>query len=114
MVVFTKKEVVIDNFHGTDIADPYRWLEDSKNPEVQQWVDLQNEKTQAFLATFPNRDKVKAKLTETWNFPKYTVPRKEGDYYYFHKNDGLQNQAVFYRAKDLNSDQLDVILIRTR
>lgn len=110
MVVFTKKEVVVDNFHGTEIADPYRWLEDPKNPEVQEWVDLQNEKTQAYLTGYPHRDKVKAKLTETWNFPKYTVPRKEGDYYYFHKNDGLQNQAVFYRVKDLNFDQLEVIL----
>ncbi|MDN4606904.1 prolyl oligopeptidase family serine peptidase [Sporosarcina highlanderae] len=110
MVVFTKKEVVTDNFHGTEIADPYRWLEDPKNPEVQQWVDLQNEKTQEYLSGYPHKDKVKAKLTETWNFPKYTVPRKEGDYFYFHKNDGLQNQAVFYRVKDLDADELEVIL----
>ena len=60
--------------------------------------------------TFPDREKVKNKLTETWNYPKYTVPRKEGDYFYFHKNDGLQNQAVFYRTKDLDSKELEVVL----
>ncbi|MCG7344584.1 prolyl oligopeptidase family serine peptidase [Sporosarcina sp. ACRSL] len=110
MVLFTRKEEVVENFHGTDIRDPYRWLEQPENPEVQQWVDEQNSQTQKFIATFPHREKMKQKLTKTWNYPKYTVPRKEGDYYYFHKNDGLQNQAVFYRTKDLQSEELEVIL----
>lgn len=110
MVLFTKKEDVVENFHGTDIRDPYRWLENPEDPEVQQWVDEQNKQTQNFLATFPHRAKVKGKLTEAWNYPKYSVPQKEGDYYYFHKNDGLQNQAVFYRTKELHSDNLEVVL----
>ncbi|WP_432357820.1 prolyl oligopeptidase family serine peptidase [Sporosarcina sp. UB5] len=110
MVLFTRKDDVIENFHGTDIQDPYRWLENPEDAEVQQWVDNQNKLTQDFLSTFPDREKVKSKLTEMWNYPKYTVPRKEGDYYYFHKNDGLQNQAVFYRTKDLQSDELEVVL----
>ncbi|MCM3711246.1 prolyl oligopeptidase family serine peptidase [Sporosarcina luteola] len=110
MVLFTRKEDVVENFHGTDIRDPYRWLENPEDPEVQQWVDEQNKRTQDFLATFPDREKVKNKLTETWNYVKYTVPQKEGDYFYLHKNDGLQNQSVFYRTKDLNSKDLEVVL----
>ncbi|MFC5604577.1 prolyl oligopeptidase family serine peptidase [Sporosarcina koreensis] len=110
MVLFTRKEDVVENYHGTDIRDPYRWLENPEDPEVQQWVDEQNKQTQDFLATFPDREKVKGKLTEKWNYPKYTVPRKEGEYFYFHKNDGLQNQAVFYRTKDLESGELEVVL----
>ncbi len=110
MVLFTRKEDVVENFHGTEIRDPYRWLENPEDLEVQQWVDVQNKQTQEFLATFPDREKVKGKLTEAWNFPKYTVPRKEGDHFYFHKNDGLQNQAVFYRTKDLDSGELEIVL----
>lgn len=110
MVLFTRKEDVIENFHGTEIRDPYRWLENPEDPEVQQWVDNQNKQTQDFISTFPNRENVKSKLTEAWNFPKYTVPTKEGHYFYFHKNDGLQNQAVFYRTKDLHSKELEEVL----
>ncbi|WP_342510230.1 prolyl oligopeptidase family serine peptidase [Sporosarcina sp. FSL K6-2383] len=106
----TKREDVINNYHGTEVADPYRWLESPDAAEVKEWVDEQNEETQAFLATYPEREKVKERLTKSWNYPKYSVPQKEGDYYYFHKNDGLQNQAVFYRTKDLESTVLEVII----
>lgn len=110
MSILTKRKEVIENYHGTEIKDPYRWLENPEDPEVQQWVDEQNNHTQNFIATFSEREQVKGKLTETWNFPKYSVPQKEGNYFYFHKNDGLQNQSVFYRTKDLNADELEVIL----
>src|SRR6185437_7527924 len=102
----TKRETVIENYHGTDVADPYRWLENPKDEDVQHWVDEQNEKTKSYLATFDGRDHVKEKLTNLWNYPKFSVPQKEGEYYYFQKNDGLQNQPVIYRTKDLQSDEL--------
>ncbi|GKV54748.1 prolyl endopeptidase [Sporosarcina sp. NCCP-2222] len=110
MTVITKKEQVVENYHRTLVSDPYRWLENPDKVEVKQWVDEQNEKTQSYLSTYPNRNEVKEKLINVWNFPKYTVPRKEGEYYYFHKNDGLQNQAVFYRTSDLQSGDLEVVL----
>lgn len=110
MTIHTKKEIVEENYHGTIVQDPYRWLEDPKDSEVQQWVDEQNEQTRSYLSAFPERQKLKDKLTSVWNFPKYSVPRKEGDYYYFHKNDGLQNQSVFYRTTDLNGDDLEIVL----
>lgn len=110
MTVKTKREQVVENYHGTLVADPYRWLENPENEEVKQWVDEQNEKTQSYLSTYPKREEVKEKLINVWNFPKYSVPRKEGEYYYFHKNDGLQNQAVFYRTSDLQSENLEVVL----
>ena len=110
MSIRTKREDDIDNYHGTDVADPYRWLENPDAKEVKEWVDAQNEETQAFFKTYPERETVKERLTKSWNYPKYSVPQKEGDYFYFHKNDGLQNQAVFYRTKDLESNALEVII----
>lgn len=110
MTVHTKREVVEENYHGTNVEDPYRWLEDPENPEVQAWVDEQNEQTQSYLSTYADRHQLKEKLTDVWNFPKYSVPRKEGDYYYFHMNDGLQNQAVFYRTTNLDGSDFEVVL----
>ncbi|MCG3089498.1 prolyl oligopeptidase family serine peptidase [Sporosarcina cyprini] len=110
MTVKTKREQVVEDYHGTLVADPYRWLENPENEEVKQWVDEQNEKTQSYLSNYPKREEVKEKLINVWNFPKYSVPRKEGAHYYFHKNDGLQNQAVFYRTSDLQSEDLEVVL----
>ncbi|CAM3162858.1 prolyl oligopeptidase family serine peptidase [Filibacter tadaridae] len=110
MSVETKKEMVIENYHGTTVKDPYRWLENPDAEEVKGWVDQQNEQTQDFLKTYPNREEVKERLTKSMNFPKYSVPQKEGDYYYFNKNEGLQNQAIFYRTKDLGSEDLEVII----
>ena len=101
---------VVDNYHGTDVEDTYRWLEDSQTDEVKAWVDAQNDATENYLSTYPERDKVKDKLTALWNYPKYSVPQKEGDYYYFHKNDGLQNQAIFYRTENLTSTDLEVVI----
>ncbi|WOV88461.1 prolyl oligopeptidase family serine peptidase [Sporosarcina oncorhynchi] len=110
MTVHTKREVVEENYHGTNVQDPYRWLEDPENTEVQAWVDEQNEQTRTYLSTYADRQKLKEKLTDVWNFPKYSVPRKEGDYYYFHMNDGLQNQAVFYRTANLDGRDFEVVL----
>ncbi|MFD1206174.1 prolyl oligopeptidase family protein [Sporosarcina contaminans] len=110
MGVRTNEEVTIENFHGTEVADPYRWLENPNDEKVKQWVDEQNAVTKEFLSSYEQREQIKEKLTSLWNYPKYSVPHKEGEYYYFHKNDGLQNQAVFYRTKDLESEDLETVL----
>lgn len=100
----TEKKVVTDDYFGTKVEDPYRWLEDDNAAATKAWVKEQNKVTDAYLATIPFRDKIKNKLEQLWNYPKYGAPFKRGDYYYFYKNDGLQNQAVLYRAKNLTDE----------
>src|SRR5215204_2138848 len=97
----TKKTDTIDNYHGTKVPDPYRWLEDDNSEETKAWVIAQNKATQQYLASIPYRQQVKRRLEELWNYPRYTSPFKEGDYYYYYKNDGLQNQSILYRQKGL-------------
>ncbi|MFT4094427.1 MAG: prolyl oligopeptidase family serine peptidase [Niabella sp.] len=98
----TEKRVVVDDYFGTKVEDPYRWLEDDNAADTKEWVKEENEVTNAYLAKIPFREKVKAKLEQLWNYPKYGAPFKKGDWYYFYKNDGLQNQAVLYRVKKLD------------
>jgi len=100
----TKKVDVSDNYFGTTIADPYRWLEDDNSEETKNWVQQQNAVTSTYLSGIPYRDKVKSRLAVLWNYPKYGSPRKEGSYYYFSKNDGLQNQSILYRQAGLNAE----------
>lgn len=100
----TKKVDVKDNYFGTIIADPYRWLEDDNSEETKKWVAEQNTITSKYLAQIPFRSKVKSRLEQLWNYPKYGSPYKEGDYYYFSKNDGLQNQSIIYRQKGLTGE----------
>jgi prolyl oligopeptidase len=100
----TKKVDVNDNYFGTTIADPYRWLEDDNSEETKNWVQQQNVVTSTYLSGIPYRDKVKSRLAVLWNYPKYGSPRKEGSYYYFSKNDGLQNQSILYRQAGLNAE----------
>ena len=97
----SQKVDVKDNYHGTTILDPYRWLEDDNSEATHQWVQAQNEVTNNYFSTIPFRDKVKERLAVLWNYPKIGSPRKEGEFYYFFKNDGLQNQSIFYRQKGL-------------
>ena len=99
----TKKVGQEDNYFGTIVKDPYRWLEDDNSDETKAWVKEENQVTQDYLSKIPFREKVKEKLTEMWNYTKYGAPFKEGNYYYFYKNDGLQNQAVLYRQKGLEA-----------
>ena len=102
----TEKKIVIDNYYGTDIEDPYRWLEDDLSLETSNWVNSQNEVTFNYLKSIPYRDKLKDKLTSIWNYEKQTSPFTRGDYIYYYRNDGLQNQYVVYRKKgDLNSTE---------
>ncbi len=98
----TRKVDTVDDYHGKKIADPYRWLEDDHSADTKQWVDAQNAVTQNYLASIPFRPQVKQRLEELWNYPRYGTPFREGKYYYFYKNDGLQNQAVLYRQEGLN------------
>ena len=95
----TKKVDVEDEYFGTKVKDPYRWLEDDNSEETAAWVEAQNKVTFEYLDRIPLREKIREKLTQMWNYEKYTAPFKEGEYTYFYKNDGLQNQFVVYRQK---------------
>ena len=98
----TRKVDTVDNYHGTAVADPYRWLEDDNSDETKAWVKAQNVVTQGYLSQVPYRDKVRQRLQELWNYTRYGAPSKKGAWWYFTKNDGLQNQSVWYRQKMLN------------
>ena len=100
----TAKGDVIDDYFGTKITDPYRWLEDDNSPETADWVNAQNEVTKHYLSQIPFRKRIRERLTDIWDYPRYSTPFKKGDYYYFFKNDGLQNQSVLYRQKTLDGD----------
>ena len=95
----TKKEIVIDSFFGQAVEDPYRWLEDDRSAETEDWVSRQNEITFEYLDKIPFRNELKESLTKLWNYEKRSTPFVEGDYTYFYKNDGLQNHYVLYRQK---------------
>lgn len=105
----TKKVIQEDDYFGIKIQDPYRWLENDNSPETKAWVDAENKITHNYLSAIPFRSKIKAKLEGMWNFPQYSPPFKEGAYYYFYKNDGLQNQSILYRHKRL-SDPTEVFI----
>ena len=98
----TKKGTVSDNYFGQSIADPYRWLENDTTKETADWVSAQNAVTQDYLSQISYRGKVKEQLTEIWNYAKESAPYKKGDYYFFSKNDGLQNQSVIYFKKGID------------
>jgi prolyl oligopeptidase len=98
----TKKSEQFDDYHGTRVADPYRWLEDDNSAETKAWVEAQNKVTFAYLNQIPEREQIKKRLTELWNYEKYSAPFKRGDKYFYYKNDGLQNQSVLYVADSLN------------
>lgn len=98
----SKKDNQVDTYFGTQVADPYRWLEDDKSAETKDWVSRQNKFSFDYLDKIPYRKKWLQELEELNNYPKYSSPFRNGDYYYFSKNDGLQNQSVLYRQKGLN------------
>ncbi len=91
-----EKGKTIDDYFGTKVADPYRWMEDVDAPKTKEWVEQENKLTFNYLDKIPFRDKIKKRIEEIWNFPKYSAPQKAGNYYLFHKNDGLQPQSVLY------------------
>jgi prolyl oligopeptidase len=98
----TRKVDHVDTYHGVKVADPYRWLEDDNSPETARWVEEQNKVTFAYLDKIPYRAKLKERLEQLYNYPKISAPFRRGEYYFFSKNDGLQNQSVLYIQKGLD------------
>lgn len=97
-----KKVDVVDDYHGTKVADPYRWLEDLDSSDTKAWVEAENKVTFAYLNSIAARDRIKKRLTSLWDYEKFGLPKKEGDRYFFSKNDGLQNQSVIYVTESLD------------
>jgi prolyl oligopeptidase len=97
-----RKANQVDDYFGTKVSDPYRWMEDPASAETKSWIAAQNQITNAYLQTIPQRSKIKDRLTKLWNYEKYSTPFREGNNYFYFKNDGLQNQSVLYKAKGLN------------
>ncbi len=92
----------VDDYHGVSVADPYRWLEDDTAPEVIDWVKAENATTFAYLDRIPFRASMKQRLEQLMNYPRYGAPSRHGEYYFFSKNDGLQNQSVLYVQKGID------------
>ncbi len=90
----TRKIDHVDSYHGTKVADPYRWLEDDTASATTRWVEAQNALTFGYLARIPFRDRLRQRLEELYNYPRYSAPSRTGKYYTFSRNDGLQNQSV--------------------
>ncbi len=90
----TEKVNQVDTYFGTEVRDDYRWLEDDTSAATAKWVEEQNKVTFAYLEQIPFRKSLKSRLTEIYNYPKYSAPFRKGNYFFFYKNDGLQNQSV--------------------
>ena len=99
----TRKDNIVENFHGTMVADPYRWLENS-DAEVEAWVAKQHELTETFFDPIDPRPDLKKRLTELWDYPRAFIPSKVGSWYFYQKNNGLQNQPVLYRQQGLDGE----------
>jgi prolyl oligopeptidase len=102
----TKKTATVDTYFGTEVNDPYRWLEDDKSEETAAWVKEENKVTFDYLSKIPFRNKIKERMEKLWNYEKISAPFKEGDYTYFYKNNGLQNQSVLYRTDKSGKEEL--------
>ncbi len=100
----TKKVEQVDDYFGAKVEDPYRWLEDEKSEEVENWVAEQNKVTFSYLENIPFREKLRQRITEVYNYPRYSSPFRAGEYYFFYKNDGLQNQSVIYIQRGLDGE----------
>src|SRR5699024_9617406 len=106
----TKKVDTVDTYFGTKVPDPYRWLEDDNAEDTKAWVKAQNKVTNSYLSEIPFRSGIKAKVEDLIDYEKISAPQKHGDYHYYYKNSGLQDQSVFYRTNDLESDTAEVFL----
>ena len=102
----TKKIDHVDTYFGEKIQDPYRWLEDDRSSETEAWVKAQNVVTYGYLEQIPYRNQLKARMEKLWNYEKISAPFKEGDYTYYYKNDGLQNQSVLYRKDKSGKEEV--------
>ncbi len=99
-----KDDSVIDDYHGTKVADPYRWLEDDNSEETQAWVKAQNELTFGLLKAIPKRDAIRERLKKAWNYERTGIPFEHGGRWFFNRNSGLQNQSVLYVADSLEAE----------
>jgi prolyl oligopeptidase len=97
-----KKVDQVDTYFGVKVADPYRWLEDENSPATKEWVEAENKVTFAYLEKIPFRQQLRERLEKLFDYPKYSAPFKKGEYFFFSKNDGLQNQSVLYRQMGLD------------
>jgi prolyl oligopeptidase len=100
----TKKVDQVDDYHGTKVADPYRWLENLDSNDTRAWVEAQNKATFAYLKEIPAREQIKQRLTKLWNYERYGIPFKEGGHYFYAKNNGLQNQNVIYTTQSPDAE----------
>jgi prolyl oligopeptidase len=98
----TRKDNIVDNYFGVEVADPYRWLENDTSQEVKKWVEAQNKLTFEYLSKIPYRENIKKRLADLINYEKRSVPFKKGKNYFYFKNAGLQNQSVLYITDDIN------------
>ena len=101
----TPKKIVTDTYFDIEVDDPYRWLENDNSPLVKEWIKAQNKLTYSYLKQIPQREILKNRLEELWNYEKIGTPFKEGEYTYFYKNDGLQNQYVLCRKKSEEEEE---------
>src|SRR5882762_7525209 len=92
-----KKDDQVDDYHGVKVPDPYRWLEDLDSPDTKAWVEAENKLTFGYLSTIPARERIKDRLTKLWNYERFSVPLRKGNYYFYSRNNGLQNQNVLYK-----------------
>ena len=99
----SRRADTVETLHGRAVPDPYRWLEDPNSAETKAWVEAQNRVTFGYLEEIPARAAIKDRLTKLWNYERYGSPSREGDWYIFAKNDGLQNQAVIYKTRALTA-----------
>ena len=104
-----RKGKQVDDFHGTKVADPYRWLEDPDSPESRRWIEAENKITFKFLDAIPQRSAIKARLKELWDYERYGVPFKEQARYFFSRNSGLQNQNVIYTTDNFAKSPRELI-----
>ena len=100
----TRQGDQVDTYHGTRVADPYRWLEAADSLEVQNWIQAQNALAQPYLESIPARERIKQRMTQLWNYERYGIPIKRGGRYFYLRNDGLQNQSVLYIADRLDAE----------
>ncbi len=104
-----EKQAVVDDYHGTIVADPYRWLEDDNSEATAAWVKAENEVTFDYLGQIPYRDKVKKRLTQLWDYAKYSVPREVGGYLFFTENPGLNDQGILYRQSLKDGSKVEFV-----
>ncbi len=110
-IVYPESKLVeqVDDYHGTSISDPYRWLEDLDSEDVKSWVAAQNEVTTAFLEKLPHRQQIQNRLTELWNYERFSMPVKRGEKYFYTRNDGLKNQSVLYVTDTLLGEPRELL-----